>query len=74
MTEAEMDQQITEHAEDEHPQYASYSELKAKGIKHYWDRGINEWGFRERIIELNNGDQYDWIPEDQIYEIRFDRI
>lgn len=74
MTEADMDQQITEHTEEEHLQYAAYSDLKALGIKHSIGTAINYWRFRERIIILNNGDQYDYIPKDNMYKIRTNKI
>lgn len=50
--------------------YASYTELMDAGIKKTYDLGINDFGFREKIIELMDGSQWDWMPEDMIYELR----
>lgn len=50
--------------------FASYSELQALGIKKKYDLGINEWGFRERLIVDEFDNQWDYIPEDQLYEKR----
>jgi hypothetical protein len=50
--------------------FASYKELKDVGIKNTIDLGTNEFGFKERIIILNNNSQWDYIPEDELYELR----
>lgn len=52
------------------PKVADYFELKELGIKRTIDMGKNSFGFNERIIELNDGTQYDYIPEDNLYEIK----
>ena len=52
------------------PQVADYFQLKDLGIKKTINLGRNEFGFNEKIIELNDGTQYDYIPEDNLYEIR----
>lgn len=54
-------------------QHGSFKELNALGIKKTYNLGKNEFGFTERIIELNDGTQYDYIPEDNYYEIRTER-
>lgn len=48
--------------------YASYTELKEAGIRKVFNLGKNEWGFNERVIIDNNYDQWNYIPEDEIYE------
>lgn len=50
--------------------FASYFELEALGIKKKYDLGKNEWGFRERLIIDEFDNQWDYIPEDQLYEKR----
>ncbi len=50
--------------------YADYSELKQAGIRKTISLGVNCWGFQSRIIETVDGTQWDYIPEDQIYELR----
>lgn len=52
------------------PTCATYSELEELGIKRKINLGKNEWGFNEKIIELVDGTQYDYIPEDNLYELR----
>lgn len=50
--------------------YASYFELdKVRSIKKTIDRGVNEWGFKDKTIVDINGRHWDYIPEDQIYEL-----
>jgi hypothetical protein len=48
--------------------YAEYSELRARGIKRTINLGKNAFGFNERIVELNDGTRWNYIPEDQVYE------
>lgn len=50
--------------------YADYKELEEFGIKRSIDMGENAFGFREKIIETIDGTQWDYIPEDGIYEVR----
>lgn len=50
--------------------FASYSELKEAGIRKVFELGKNEWGFNERVIIDNALNQWDYQPEDQIYELR----
>ena len=52
------------------PTVANYFELDNLGIKKVIRLGKNEFGFNEKIIELNDGTQYDFIPEDNLYEKR----
>lgn len=50
--------------------YASRRELQeADMIKKQFDLGRNKWGFEERVIIDVNDRQWDYIPEDQIYEL-----
>lgn len=49
--------------------FASYSELKAAGIAEVINKGRNSWGFIDRTILLEDGSRWDYIPEDQIYEL-----
>ena len=49
--------------------FANYTELQpfiAKTVK----LGTNEWGFQEKFIVLHDDSQWDFIPEDHIYEKR----
>ncbi len=51
--------------------FASYNELNSiEAIKKKFDLGKNEFGFRERVIIDSNNNQWDYIPEDGIYELR----
>ena len=50
--------------------YATYHQLKAYGIKKKYDLGRNDWGFREYLIVDEDNNQWDYIPEDGIYELR----
>lgn len=52
--------------------YATYGELKRVGMKKKFDLGQNEWGFLEHVIIDNDDRQWDYIPEDNIYELRED--
>jgi len=54
--------------------FAEYIELKEAGIKNTVDLGKNEFGFNERVIILNNGSQWDYIPEDNLYELRRNKL
>ena len=54
--------------------FASYKELKDAGIKNIIDLGTNEWGFKERVIILNNDSQWDYIPEDELYELKINKL
>ena len=58
----------------ENPQVADFFELEKLGIKRTIKLGKNEFGFNEKIVELNDGTQYDYIPEDNLYEIRTNRM
>jgi len=50
--------------------YASRKELREAGmIKKEFNLGTNEWGFSQRVILDINDRQWDYIPEDQIYEL-----
>lgn len=51
--------------------FASYSELKAtNGIKKVIEKGKNDFGFNEREIIDVNGNTWDYIPEDNTYELK----
>lgn len=50
--------------------FASAAELKLAGTKEIKDLGRNEWGFREFLLIDTNGRKWDYIPEDQLYELR----
>lgn len=54
----------------DNPQCAEYNELVKLGIKRTINLGVNAFGFIDKIIELNDGTQYNYIPEDQLYERR----
>lgn len=54
--------------------YASWFELDKAGIKKKFELGRNNWGFNERVIIDNNLNQWDYIPEDNIYELRTEGI
>lgn len=54
--------------------FASFSELKEAGITKKFELGKNEFGLNERVIIDNNQNQWDYIPEDQIYELRKEGI
>lgn len=56
-------QQLTEQG------YATYTELKQAGIKTVIEKGKNEWGLTERTIIDNAGNSWEYIPEDNIYEL-----
>lgn len=47
--------------------YCEYYDLKPF-IKHVVNKGKNEWGFNEKIIILEDGSNWDYIPEDNMYE------
>ncbi len=49
--------------------FASYLELK-EHITRKIDLGTNEFGFKDKIVELSDGTQWDYLPEDNLYEIR----
>jgi hypothetical protein len=55
-------------------QYADYFELNNRGIKHTISQGINSFGFQERTIICFDGTQWDYIPEDSIYEQRTENL
>jgi hypothetical protein len=50
--------------------YASYFELKKAGIEKVIDKGINAFGFREELVIDCEGGHWDYIPEDEIYELK----
>lgn len=50
--------------------YASGKELVEAGIKKKFELGRNEYGLQERVIIDNNNNQWDYMPEDYIYELR----
>jgi hypothetical protein len=49
---------------------AEYSELKQIGITKLINRGRNEFGLIQLVVETADGNQWDYIPEDNLYEIR----
>ena len=51
-------------------EYKDYSELKELGIDKVVEGGINDFGFRERMVVCEDGSVWDYIPEDRIYEKR----
>lgn len=51
-------------------EYASFQELKLKGIKQVIEKGKNEFGLYERLIILNDGSKWEYIPEDNLYELQ----
>jgi len=55
----------------DNPQVADYFELEKLGIKRTINLGINEFGFKEKIVELEDGTKYDYIPEDNLYVIKY---
>lgn len=50
--------------------FADWQELDKAGIKKKFELGRNEFGFNERVIIDNNLNQWDYIPEDNMYELR----
>jgi len=47
--------------------YADYSDLKPY-IKNTINKGKNEFGFNEKVIICDDGSNWDYIPEDGLYE------
>lgn len=55
-------------------EYAEYSELKARGIRCTINQGLNDFGLQERIILCDDGTQWDYIPEDELYQQRLTNL
>lgn len=51
-------------------EYADYQQLKEKGIAHTIRHDQDVFGNPQRTIICNDGTQWDYMPEDQIYERR----
>lgn len=50
--------------------YATHGELQRVGYQKKFDLGENSWGFRTYVIIDNDNNQWDFIPEDMIYQLR----
>jgi hypothetical protein len=55
-------------------EYKEYSELKEIGIKNSLELGKNDFNLTERVIITNDGRQWDYIPEDGIYQQRTEKL
>lgn len=52
-------------------EYKSYAELyESPGVRKIIDGGINDFGFKTRVIIAKDGSVWDYIPEDSLYEKR----
>jgi len=50
--------------------FADYFELDEAGISKKINHGKNKFGLIERTIILNDGSQWEYIPEDNLYELK----